>query len=462
MTVSRDRHPSLLLRWTTTSVAALLALACDKSTGVADKGDLTIVVSGVGAASPSVHVTGANFDTTITSTVTLTLAPGNYTIAAPDIAGATTRYSAAPTQIAEVAAGYARTAGVRYSALPVSGTHVPGLDPFDSTMIAFMAARNIRAGTLTVSVGTTVRYSRAFGWKDAGQTQPLSPDAMFRLASVSKPVTAAAVRRLISEGKFFLGTSVFEYLALTPAGTVADPRIYSITVNHLLDHEGGWDRETAGDFVFSPRAIAAEMGLSTPPTKTQVAQWAMTKPLQFAPGSRYAYSNFGYSLLGLMIEKASGQSYVDYVKQNIFQAAAAMSVISGRSLPADRDSREPFYADPASGCSVFMVSSCSSVAYPDGAMHLEAFDSFGGLVASAPAMASFLANYWISGQSRLGSGFTYYFFGSMPGTFTLARQRLDGVNIVLLFNQRADGSGLSYEQILTDLDLATVRSSWVF
>lgn len=445
-------------------LAALVALAlaaCDGGpTDLSDKGELQISVSGTGVVTPAVRVTGPGFETTITTSQTLTLAPGTYTIEAPSVTSPVTLYSAAPTQTATVSLGQSTFAGVRYSAQPIAGAHVPGLDPFDSTMIAFMAARNIRSATLAVSSGGTLRYSRAFGWKDAAQTTALDPNAMFRLASVGKAVTAAAVRKLASEGKFSLSTPVFEYLGITPAGAVADARIYNITIDHLLQHTGGWDREIFGDFVFSSRTIAQEMGLSTAPSKTQVAQWAMTKPLQFTPGSKSAYCNFGFSLLGLVIEKASGMSYIDYVKQNIFTPAAASFVISGRSLPADRDAREPFYSHPTTGCLVFEINTCTPVTFPDGAFHMEAFDAFGGLVASAPAIASFLEAYWIPGQPRTGSGLTYYFFGSLPGTYTLARQRADGVNYVVLFNQRVDASGQAYDQIMGDLDLAASRARW--
>jgi CubicO group peptidase (beta-lactamase class C family) len=449
---------------------AVAGFGCDSSpTGPgSDSGALTVVVAGVNTGlTASVRVLGVSpgstLDTTISQTTTFAaLRPATYSVSSGPIVGATTLYAAAGTQSVTVAKGQTATARVRYSTLPITGTHVPALDAFDSTMIAFMAARNIRAGTLAISRGGVLLYSRAFGWRTASQSVALSPDAMFRLASVSKPVTAAAVRKLIAAGAFALSTPVFEYLQLTPAGTVVDQRIYDVTVSHLLTHNGGWNRDIFGDFVFAPRTIAQEMGLSAPPTKTQVAQWAMTKPLQFTPGAGYTYSNFGYSLLGMMIEKATGMPYLDYVKANVFSPAVTSQVMTGRSLPADRGALEAFYSHPTSGCLVFDVSTCTTVPYADGAMHLEAFDSFAGLVASAPAIVSFLDSYWISGQPRSGNGLAYNFYGSLPGTYTLARQRADGVNYVVLFNQRTDPSGLAYDTIMQALDQAVMLSSEAF
>lgn len=421
-------------------------------------------ITGLPAATAgAVTLSGPSLNTTVSATTTFpNLTAGTYTVSAPNIQGATPLYAAALTQSVEVTPGETHVARVRYGTLPVAGDHVPSLDLFDSAMVAFMSARSIRSGVLAISVGGTLRYSRAFGWKDANQTQTLAPDAIFRLASVSKPITAAAIRKLAGTGGFSLTTKVFEYLGLTPAGSVVDQRIYDITVANLLDHSGGWDRAVFGDVVFLSRTISQELGISTPPTKTQVARWVMTKPLQFTPGARVAYSNIGYSLLGLIIEKASGMPYIDYVRQNILAPAAAANVINGRTLPADRDAREPFYKDPSNGCSVFSVSSCVSVPQPDGAWYLEAFDSFGGLVASAPAVASFLGSYWISGHPRISGGQYWYFFGSLPGTFTLASQLLSGVDIVVLFNQRTDPSGLAYDAIYDDMTGIAARVSWTF
>jgi hypothetical protein len=78
----------------------------------------------------------------------------------------------------------------------------------------------------------------------------------------------------------------------------------------------------------------------------------------------------------------------------------------------------------------------------------------GGMIASGRALMNFLQAYGIDGDPRTGNGETWTFFGSLPGTHTMIRQRPDGVNIVALFNQRTDASGLNYELIQTLLDTA--------
>jgi CubicO group peptidase (beta-lactamase class C family) len=420
--------------------------------------DITVVGLPAGAIA-NVTVDGNGASRIVTGTTTVPLSAGVYTISAGSLEyGATTWYPNLASRSVEIGSGQRSAIRVRYGRLPVSGAHHPALDLFDSALVAFMAARHIGAGTVSISRAGTTVYRRAFGWRDSARTELLSPNALMRLASNSKPVTAAAIRRLVSQGQLTLDTKAFSFLGLSPAGPVADRRVYDITVQHLLDHTSGWNRNVAGDFMFKSREISRALGISIPPTKAQIAQWVMTQPLQSAPGITSSYSNFGYLVLGLIIEKVTGQSFLDYVRQNFFGTQAAGEIVTGTSLRGDRDAREPFYSDPYKGCSVFNVETCVLVPWPDGGWYLEAFDACGGLVASAPAMVTFLDAYWISGQPRIpGTTASYTFYGSLDGTFTMMRQRPDGTNIVVLFNQRTDPSGLSYPQIQATLDAVSDR-----
>ena len=425
-------------------------------------GDAAIEVTIVGlpaGAIANVTIDGNGSSRIVTGTMAVPLAAGVYTISAGSLQyGATTWHPNLAARSVDIGPGQRWPIRIRYGRLPASGAHQPGLDLFDSAMVSFMTARNIGAGTLSISRGGNTLYRRAFGWRDSARTEVLSPNALMRLASNSKPVTAAAIRRLVAQGQLTLDAKAFTFLGLIPAGTVTDQRIYDITVQHLLDHTSGWNRTIAGDFMFKSREISRALGMSTPPTKTQIAQWVMTQPLQNAPGATTSYSNFGYLVLGLIVEKVTGQSFLEYARQTFFTGPSASEIVSGRSLRDDRDAREPYYSDPFKGCSVFNVETCVLVPWPDGGWYLEAFDACGGLVASAPAMLSFLDAYWINGQPRpAGATASYTFYGSLDGTFTMMRQRMDGTNIVVLFNQRTDASGLPYQQIQEVLDAVSDR-----
>lgn len=171
------------------------------------------------------------------------------------------------------------------------------------------------------------------------------------------------------------------------------------------------------------------------------------QPLQFDPGSKEKYSNFGYCVLGRVIEKVTGKPYMQYVRENLLIPLRITSVELGRSLPADRNPREPVYVDPGEGKNVIQPQSTALVPAPDGTFYLEAMDAHGGLIGSAPDLIRFLEAYWISGEPRRGNGQDATFFGSLPGTWTMVMQRPNGVNVVALFNQRTDPSGRDYSQI---------------
>ena len=117
---------------------------------------------------------------------------------------------------------------------------------------------------------------------------------------------------------FDLGQAGGGLLALDPFPRLGDSRLSEITVLHLLQHQGGWDREVAPDWVFREIEIAQGMSLPSPPGRENTVRHVLGQPLQFDPGSRRAYSNVGYLVLGLVIEEVSGQEYMTYVEENIF------------------------------------------------------------------------------------------------------------------------------------------------
>ena len=129
---------------------------------------------------------------------------------------------------------------------PASGRAVPELQVMEDAFTQFMRARDITAGALCIARNDTIVYDRAFGWQDFLLTRALPYAAPFRLASLSKLVTAAAIRHLVSTGRlnysdhvFHLGQSGGGLLRMAPFGA-PDPSLAEVTVQHLLDHKGGW------------------------------------------------------------------------------------------------------------------------------------------------------------------------------------------------------------------------------
>jgi CubicO group peptidase (beta-lactamase class C family) len=345
---------------------------------------------------------------------------------------------------------------VAYAPIPVSGAGVPSLIAFDDAVIEYMQARGIPSGEIEViHAGQTV-LSRAYGWKDKTKTTPFAAGSPMRIASLTKPLTEAAIRQLVADGKFSYSTPAFSLLGLTqlPSNATVDSRLASITIQQLLDHYAGFGPSGS---VPDSRVISLALGLSRPPTPAEVVQYTMGRPLMYAPGSTYAYSNVGYLILGLIVEKMSAKDYGSYVRQNLFLPTFTPDLQLARTLPADRDAREPWYSDPSNACSVFVMTGCTQLPTPDGgAFYFEDFVSYGGIVTTPATYLEFMKRYWGDGKPRVaGQSQSWTWLGSINGTSTFARWRSDGTMFVAFFNQRADASGLAYDTLWQTLDTVT-------
>ncbi|WP_372972658.1 serine hydrolase domain-containing protein [Marinobacter sp.] len=176
------------------------------------------------------------------------------------------------------------------------------------------------------------------GWKDGifGDT-PLTADTRFRYASTTKTVTAAAVLDLINQGKLTLGEAIIDVLELE--GELSDPRIADITIEHLLSHRAGWDRERTQDVMFL---------MNRKPWCPDNPQKLRQSGLMYDPGETELYSNLGYCLLGLAIEKVSGQPYREFMASHFDFDSSTLEFIDGPFRPdeVEYDFRfENFYTD---------------------------------------------------------------------------------------------------------------------
>ncbi len=348
-------------------------------------------------------------------------------------------------------------ASVTRAQLPVSGRPVPALSGFDDAMRDYMDANDITAGVLGVMAEGRVVYLRGFGFAYDGSS-PLPENSLWRLASCSKPVTAAAVRRLIASGvgwdetrdAFDVGQAGGGLLDLDPFPSLGDNRLDDVTVDHLLTHRGGWDRRVSDDHTYREREIADDMGVGSPPGRTRTLRWILGQPLDFAPGSRAAYSNIGMLTLGLVVEQESGQSLVNYVRQNVLTPAMwvpSTEVLAGRTFRAAQSPREPFYESTATVESVF-DSHPGDVPRAYGGWDHEARIGQGGYVASAAAMLEFLDRYHIGASSAdigqpVGAAFprqagTHNGAFSNGGLNSYMTQRADSVSVFVVFNLDGD------------------------
>src|SRR6185437_14730175 len=276
---------------------------------------------------------------------------------------------------------------------------------FDREIQKFMAARKVPGGALAVVKDNRLVYTRGYGWADRENKISVKPTSLFRIASISKPFTAVAVLKLIEEGKLGLDARVWDVLGLEswiPDGKKADERWKGIATRHLLPHTGGWDRDKSFDPMFRPREIAKSLGVSSPPGPRDVIRYMLGQPLDFDPGARYAYSNFGYCILGRVIEKITGLAYGEFVQKNVLSPIGIIRMRLGASLEDKRADGEVRYYTPGDEMAESVFGDHSEkVRWPYGGFCLEAMDAHGGWIASAVDLARFAAALHDSEHSLL-------------------------------------------------------------
>ena len=374
-------------------------------------------------------------------------------------------------------------AGVTLTENRLSDSPANPLASFDHEIQAFMRARKVPGGALAVTKHGRLVYARGYGWADREKQVPVRPNSLFRIASISKPITAIAILKLFESNQIDLDAPAFDALKLTPflePGRVEDSRLKKISIRQLLHHSGGWDRDKSFDPMFRSKRIAETLGIPGPPHANAIVRYMLGQPLDFEPGTRYAYSNFGYCVLGRFIETVSGQSYERFVKEAVLQPLGIKNMRLGASRPEGRAHGEVHYYTPnnATGPSVF-PGVAKKVPLPYGTFCLEAMDAHGGWLASAVDLARLTAVLDETGHEPLLKAETrqillnrpavplwrtedgqlqdyyyacgwlvrpngkngrpnYWHNGSLPGTYSLLVYRGDGLSWAVLFNQRSN------------------------
>jgi CubicO group peptidase (beta-lactamase class C family) len=221
------------------------------------------------------------------------------------------------------------------------------LNKLNNMVEQFRIDNNIPSLSLAIVENERLRYAKAFGLADREANESATTSHRYRIASLSKALTAAAVSKLIDETTLSLNDQVFGTNGILSSyaldNNLADSDMKRITVADLLEHaEGGW-------------GASCQAGTNDEPimfrNNSQTRDWIITNtltniPLPGIPGSRFCYSNFGYAALEAVIEASNGGvDYEDYILQTFADAAGANSLaIAGNTL-ADRAANEVKYYD---------------------------------------------------------------------------------------------------------------------
>lgn len=362
--------------------------------------------------------------------------------------------------------------GLSLPVMAQTGVAEPALAGCDATIQQFMTRWDIPGASVAISKDGRLVYARAFGYADLARTELLRPAHLLRVASISKPVTALAIMKLAEDGYLSLNHRVFGPLGYLRSpyytSVIQDRRIYDITVRQLLEHTAGWNRQLAVDdqpssdpFDF-PLHVAQAMHVPNPVADSTMLRYALSRGLNFAPGSRFAYSNVGYLVLGKLVEQLTGQPYASWVQQHLLAPAGVLEAHLGHTLRTDKQEREAEYFSAATAESCYGTG--QRVPMPYGGWSLETMSAHGGWLFSArdllrlvlaadgfgtrpdllrPATIDTMttseepnrryAKGWLVNKDRS----TWWHTGSLDGTASCVVRTAAGYTWAILLNRRA-------------------------
>jgi CubicO group peptidase (beta-lactamase class C family) len=324
---------------------------------------------------------------------------------------------------------------------------------------------SIAGASIAVSKAGKLIYARGFGFADTASREKTQPYSKFRIASISKLITAVAVMKLVEEGKLSLNARVFGPDAIlndTCFSNPKDKRVYGITVAHLLSHEGGWTQRW-GDQMFMPTVVAEKMGVKMPVDTRTIIRFALDKRLHFTPGTGKAYSNLGYSILGLVIEKVSGMPYEDYCKKYVLEPIGIFDMSLAHNLSSQKAPFEVTYYEPSDVVLKPSIYGTGELVEPSyGGNDIEALGSAGAWIATAPDLLrlmltidgftskqDILSEQSIRFMTDTENGFApvgwkgtringdWWRTGSFPGSAGMMKRESDSTEWVVLFNSSA-------------------------
>ncbi len=356
----------------------------------------------------------------------------------------------------------ARAQPANVNGIPVTGRALQGMEALDGEVTSIMRDHGVPGVSIAIAREGRLKLARGYGYADLAQRTPMRPETRVALASVSKVLTGQTILKLVSEGRLNLSDRAFSFFREMPLapGAREDPRLAQITVQMLLHHTGGWDRKAEGDpSGWAPR-IERTLDLRQPPTPFEMIRYMKGVPLDFAPGTRQVYSNFGFVLLGGIIARVTGQAYPEYVQQNTLRPMGATSVrlddVEPRYLPGEAkryvlgSEREV----PGGNSRMVMASGGWQATSVDMMRIMTAIDGsrtgtpflppamIEAMLAPAPGIAGPSPDHWMglawdmvqSFPGPNGKRWSYGKDGGLPGVQTYVEHLAIGANYALLIN----------------------------
>ncbi len=264
---------------------------------------------------------------------------------------------------------------------------------FDSLINDFLLRNKISGASVAVTRKGRLVYAKGYGYAQLEDSIPVYPQHLFRVASVSKLVTAITIMKLLEEQKLRIDDKVFgsEGILHEFSNTdTIDNRLEEITVRHLLNHTAGWSPRM-GDPVFNSLYVARKLKIDPPAKADDIIRYALGNKLADKPGNKYHYSNLGYVILGRIIEKITGMNYEEYVQFAILHPLGIYDMHIGNSFEPDLYLNEVRYYHYSGIPDVWAYNGSKQlVPLVYGGNNMALLGAAGGWVASAPELAKLL------------------------------------------------------------------------
>ncbi len=310
----------------------------------------------------------------------------------------------------------------------------------------FLREYGIKGMSIAYGQEGNISFEQGYGFADLDAKEPVTAEHRFRIASISKPFTAVAVMMSLEKGLLKLDSPVFgpQSLLGDAYGTSLPERVRAITVDHLLTHtSGGWPNKSSDPMFLNPRMKHDEL-----------ITWTLAnQPLTNAPGTNHAYSNFGYCVLGRVLEKVTKMPYETLLTEQVLPKCDIKSMkIAGNTL-ADRQVMEVMYHD-------------AKAALPYG-LQMARMDSHGGWVSTASDLVRFASQLpkLLSAESirlmttpGVSAGYArgwsvnkapnWWHGGSLPGTSTIMVHTAKGLCWAGLLNGRVEGIAPALDKLM--------------
>lgn len=394
----------------------------------------------------------------------------------------------------------------------------------DTLVSNFMTTNSINAGAITVMNGGNVLYSKSYGFQDVGKTTMTVTNPLMVSASIVKPLTAAAVQKLATAGTLRLTDHVFCTGSNTDANTdcwitvkdtsnttvsgfgssaqnFKDSRYANITIQQLIDHEGGWDRyaincygasnfstlDTPCDPMVQEFLIQQTLGLGASQLPTQMNDiyfWVNKNSLDFNPGARQVYSNFGYMLLAAIVTQASGTDFSTYAYNNILLplgvAAADFGIFSySPAVNSAQALRTPSIQTSLTCKSIYQSNNGSTIlATTQGCLNPINWIGAATSLVTPKAMATFAGAYRIDNTSNLdannhpsldgpnngkplsGQTNSGVHYGDLPGVNNIIRQLATGTSYTLMLSKDSTPAGNWQQTLYPQIDTIISGSNY--